>query len=435
MEPREIRQKMNEIWSRMKEIDQGAVTENRQMSAEERNNWNSANKELEILEDQLTRSERMRSLNGKLTTPAGGAIITPNGVPAEARKSDPNDPIPEIDPEDYEARIALRTKNDLERRPSFKKYLRYGYNHMTEKEARNLQKDINTAGGYLMAPIQFVTDLIKTVDNMVYIRQMSTTFQLENAQNLSFPVRTSRMSSGEWTPEVEDGVNPADDTGLQFGLRVFQPNKLTKRIKASNVLLRMSPMGPEQIIIDEFKYLFATTMEQAYLTGNGAKQPLGMFVASQQGMYTDRDVVMPGTVAAPNWFDGLIELQGNLKQQYQPNAQFLLHRTTLTQIKLQKSTTNFYIWQPPQAGAPPTILGKEYTSSEYVPNTLSANDYVVMYADFKNMYRIVDSLDMELIRLDELYQAQDQTGFICRMWSDGSVVLSEAGSRLQMPAS
>jgi HK97 family phage major capsid protein len=426
MEPREIRQKMNELWARMKDIDQAAVAEKRTMTQEETNNWNAADKELNQLEEQLGRAERMQSLNGRLGSPEG-KVIVPGDEDPEGRRKDPNDPIPK-------AQVEKRKK-------AWEKYLRFGEMEMSHeertaaKEYRDLQRDINTAGGYLMAPFQFVQDLIKTVDNMVYVRQLAQTFQLANAQSLSFPVRTARMGSAAWTAEVE--ASQPDDTGLTFGLRTFQPNKLSKKIKASNTLLRMSPMGPDQIIIDEFKYLFATTFEQAYISGSGAGQPLGMFVASQKGLYTDRDVVMSGSISGGlNWFDSLINTQTTLKDQYQPNAQWFFHRTTLGQIKLAKSTTNFYIWQPPTNGAPPTILGRPYISSEYVPNTYgSTNQYVGMYADFKQMYRIVDSLDMELIRLNELYQDTDQTGFICRMWSDGAPVLSEAAARMITPNS
>ena len=49
-----------------------------------------------------------------------------------------------------------------------------------------------------------------------------------------------------------------------------------------------------------------------------------------------------------------------------------------------------------------------------------------------SFYHIVDSMDLEVQRLDELYAATNQTGFIGRMETDGMPVLAEAFARMKL---
>lgn len=411
----EKRQKMNEIWARMKEIHAAAEKESRSLTAEEQANWDKAETDLADLEKAVQREERIAEGNKKMAaTINGGTGVRPN-LPEhpEGRKEEGSE------------------DKQKEQRAAFEKYLRYGREGLNEKEYRNLQKDVNVSGGYLIPPVQFVMDMIKDVDNETPFRQMVTTKQLTGAHELSFPVRTSRMSSFGWgQPEVEDPTKPADDTGLQYGLRNFKMNKGVGRIKVANTLLRVAGNGPEAEVRAEFAYLFATNMEQSYMTGTGFNQPLGIFVASSLGLNTDRDVSSGS--ATDITFDGLINAQGALKPQYDKNATWLFHRDAVTKIRKQKAaTTGEYLWQPPAAGRPPTILGKEYTVSEYVPNTITSAKYVGMYADWKRLYYIIDSLEMEIVRLDERYADQDLTGFIGRFWTDGAPVQSQAAVRLK----
>lgn len=403
-------EKVNTIWTRMKEINDLAVKENRALSAEEQTNFNAADKEMEVINQEMEREKRISSLKPSAALINGG-IVAPGSATAK-----PTDEAKE-----------QRTK---EVRAGFNKYI---LGDIGEREYRDLQRDISAAGGFLSPPTTFVQDLIKTADNQTFIRQWTKGFKVKTS-NIKFPIRASRMTAPTWTPEV-DASATASDSGLTFGIRMMQPHKSSKRILVSNTLLRQSEMAPEGIVMEEFAYLYATAFEAFYLTGNGVDQPLGIFTPSSVGLPTSQDIVCAGTLAVTVWFDGLNDLISNLKGQYENVGKFLLHRLVLGQIKKAKSTTGFYLWQPPQAGTPATILGKEYGLSEYAPSALTANAYVVAFADFMNLYRYVDSMEMEVVRLNELYQGTDQTGYIARMWGDGAPVLAEAGTRMQMPAS
>jgi HK97 family phage major capsid protein len=216
---------------------------------------------------------------------------------------------------------------------------------------------------------------------------------------------------------------------MAFGKRELTPHPLAKRIKVSKKLLRNSTMNPEQIVMQRLAYKFAITEEKAFLLGTGANQPLGLFVASNDGIPTGRDVQ---TGSATDFtMDGIISAKYALKAQYWPRASWLFHRDGVAKIAKLKDSQNQYLWQPStQAGQPDRLHGLPILMSEYVPNTFTTGLYVGMLADF-SWYWIADALDMSVQRLVELYAETNQDGFIGRLETDGMPVLAEAFVRLK----
>lgn len=181
-------------------------------------------------------------------------------------------------------------------------------------------------------------------------------------------------------------------------------------------------------------YKLSVVMENAFLNGTGVNQPLGVFTASAQGISTGRDV-STGNTATEMRFDGLIEAKYTLKAQYWPMARWIFHRSGIKQIAKLKDGEGQYLWQPTtQQGQPDRILGLPVWASEYAPSTFTASQYVGILGDFSN-YWIADALNMDMQRLDELYAATGQVGFISRVEADGMPVLEEAFVRVKLAAS
>lgn len=219
---------------------------------------------------------------------------------------------------------------------------------------------------------------------------------------------------------------------MRFGARELTPHPLAKRIKVSRTLLRKVP-NAEGIVRARMAYKFGTTMERAYLLGNGAGQPLGLFVASSQGISTGRDVATDNTATAIT-ADGLINAKYALKSQYQRTAAWMFHRDAVKQIVKLKDGEGQYLWLPSlRENEPDSLLGRPLYQSEFVPNTFTANQYVGMLGDYR-WYWVADSLNFELQRLDELYSETNQVGMIGRWESDGMPVLEEAFVRVKLGA-
>lgn len=324
--------------------------------------------------------------------------------------------------------LLQRSTPAAERR--FRSWLRGGQVSLRQEEARALQADLDASGGYLVLPMQFADRLIQAVDNAVFIRQWSTVYSVPNAESLGAPSLDTDPADPTWVSELSIG---SEDSSMAFGRRELKPHPLAQFIKVSRKLLRQAP-DVEALVLRRLAYKLSVVMENAFLNGTGVNQPLGVFTASAQGISTGRDV-STGNTATEMRFDGLIEAKYTLKAQYWPMARWIFHRSGIKQIAKLKDGEGQYLWQPTtQQGQPDRILGLPVWASEYAPSTFTASQYVGILGDFSN-YWIADALNMDMQRLDELYAATGQVGFISRVEADGMPVLEEAFVRVQLAAS
>jgi len=312
-----------------------------------------------------------------------------------------------------------------------KKHIEDFRNFLVRGERRDLSADTASEGGNIVAPQQFVAEVLKKMDDLVFMRELATKYTLNSFANLGVPTITADPADADWTTEVAAVSN---DTALAFGKRTMAPNMLTKGIKVSIKLLEVATLPAEQIVADRLAYKFAIAQEKAFLTGSGSGQPLGVFTASASGISTGRDV-STGNTSTAFTFDGLTEAQMSIKQQYRANGSWLLHRDAVKmarKIKTGISGDTTYVWQPSvQVGQPDTLLGRPVFESEYVPNTFTSGLYVGLFGDFSK-YWIVDQLPYTVQRLVELYAGTNQVGFIGRMSSDGAPVDELAFARVKL---
>lgn len=297
----------------------------------------------------------------------------------------------------------------------------------TDAEHRTLQMDADIKGGYTVAPQQFVADLIQRVDDLLFFRGLATVSQLVGAHTIGRPSLDTDVADADWTSELLTG----DQGTMAFGKRELSPHPLAKRLKVSRKLLRHSPIGPEALIRERLAYKLAVPQEKAYMTGSGAQQPLGIFTASADGISTGRDVVADNTTTAVT-FDGLKNAKWTLKPQYHSRSQWIAHRDFGKQVDKIKDGEGRYIWQESvQVGQPDRLLGFPINYSEYAPNTFTTGLYVACLGDYSH-YWIAESLSFEIQRLNELYAATNEVGFITRAELDGMPVLEEAFIRVKL---
>lgn len=418
-----------------REILDRAEREKRDLSSEETGRYERIDQEVDALNSKIAAAEQKAAAGRRPVPPTvpgavkggDGAALTieyPAGlnIPQRlrGRRARTNVLRPGTD-------VHLRAQDRYQQQ--FLKYLKTG------REQLGLQVSKDTKGGFL-APTTWVSELIKTVDDMVWMRQLCRVLPpLGDSVSLGVPTRDSRLTSAEWTAEIP-ASDIAEDDSLTFGKRELMPHLLMKMVKAGNKLLRSSSISADSFIRDELSYCYSTTLENVYCTGTGQQQPLGIFVASDDGVPTSRDVLAATTTNFTA--DNIIDLLYNLKPQYQQNATGLFHRDTVKRIRKLKSGDGDYLWQPGLDGTPSTIMGRPYVQSEFAPgedDDYTAGQYIGMFADFYAGYWIVDSLQLEVQVLAELFSLRNQTGYVGRLETDGAPVLPEAFSRLKLKAS
>lgn len=329
-----------------------------------------------------------------------------------------------------EARTAHELRQTAEYKDAFNRWAVDGFGALNHAEQRLLQQGNAGDGGNLVPAEDFVTNLIKELDNALSIRRISTKHTLRNAVKITQPTLEADPADADWTTEVLTG---SEDSTMDFGQRDLEPQPLAKRILVTRKLLANSPMPVEAIIRQRLAYKFAVTEEKAFMTGTGSGQPLGIFTASASGISTGRDVEV-GSATAPT-ADKTKDLVYTLESKYWPNAQWQMHRDVFkVYAKLKDGDSRYLIQDDFGASERLSLMGFPLNLSEYAPNTLTANQYVCVLGDFR-FYHIADALSMEMQRLVELYAATNKIGFIGRLEVDGMPVLEEAFVRGQLAAS
>ena len=388
-----------------------AEKEERDATTEEDERFNKLMNKADELQKQIGRQQRAEAAERELNK-------------VGERRTRPGDA--DDDEEGEDRKVGPRSTSEY--RKAFNGYLVNGREGISESEYRALQSDDDASGGYLVAPEQFINELIKELDDTLWIRQLSRVFPPTEAQSLGAPKRTAKMNTFNWSAELQTSTA---DTALKFGKRSLYPHHLTGEIKVSRDLLRSNVLDAEQIVREEMARDRGETEEQAFMTGSGAEQPLGIFTASASGISTARDVSTDNTTTAPT-LDGLTNAKYSLKQQHLNNANWVFHRDVVKVIAKIKDGEGNYIWRENvRVGEPDILLGRPVRMSEFAPNTLTTGLYVGILGDFRR-YWIAESSIAEVQRLVELYAATGEIGFIGRYKVDGMPVLEEAFARVKL---
>jgi len=407
MDITEMKQKRAGLVKQARDLLDKAYNEKRDMSAEEETQYENYMADVDKIGDQIEKEERLQGFEKEMTK-----LV--------------DDPV-KPDPNENRTKNAYATK---EYREAFNGFLTNGVKGMDMKEIRALQVDQDIYGGYLVAPEQFVMELIKDLDNEVFLRTLATVYTVDTAESLGAPALDNDPDDPDWTEEISEAE---EDSTMSFGKRNLYPHPLSKLIKVSRTLLRKSRTGAEALVRSRLAYKFGTTEENAFLNGTGNNAPLGIFTASDNGIPSSStyDISTANTSSTPT-ADGLINCKYALKAQYWKNAAWLFHRDIVKLIRKLKTGEGDYIWRPGIAtDAPDTILEIPYKMSEYAPNTIAASAYVGVLGDFR-YYWIADALDMEMQRLEEKYATTNQVGFIGRKETDGMPVLAAAFRRVKL---
>ena len=317
------------------------------------------------------------------------------------------------------------------RKKAFRLLLVEGPQALSMEEHRSLVTGNDPKAGFLNAPQEFVQQLIKRVDDEVFIEKMATKFTTTNANGMGFPTLEEDPNDFEMISEIKAAP---EDTNTEFGKREFKPHPAKKLIKISDAMLRADGMDAEGIVLGRATYKLGITKENKYLLGTGNQEPLGMFVASAKGIPTSRDISndMTATDFTP---DALKNAKYSLKAQYMKLAQWLFHRDAVAKIAKLKDGEGRYMFETSNTpGAVDSLLGRPINMSEYVPNTFTAGQYVGLFGDMSK-YWVVNNLALRIKRLNELFAVTSEVGFVFETEFDGMPVMAEAFSRIKTAAS
>ena len=285
-----------------------------------------------------------------------------------------------------------------------------------------LQEGTDSEGGYLV-PDEYERTLVEALEEENMFRQLAKVIRTSSGDRKIPVVATKGTAS--WIDE-EGAYTESDDSFGQVSIGAY---KVGTMIKVSEELLNDSVFDLESYIAKEFARRIGAKEEEAFFTGDGSGKPLGILAATG-GAETGVTAASSTAVTA----DELMDLFYSLKSPYRKKAVWVLNDSTIKAVRKLKDSTGQYLWQPSLvAGTPDTLLGRPMKTSAYMP-VIAAGAKTIAFGDF-SYYWIADRQGRSFKRLNELYAANGQVGFLGFQRVDGKLVLSEAVKVLAQKAS
>lgn len=305
-------------------------------------------------------------------------------------------------------------------------YRRAFWNAMRGKgdlNVRNaLQIGTDSEGGFLV-PDEYERILLEALEEQNIFRKLANVITTSTGDRKIPVVATKGTAS--WVDE--EGVIPESDDS--FGQVSIGAYKLATLIKVSEELLNDNVFNLESYIAREFARRIGTKEEEAFFTGDGTGKPLGILAATGGAQV---GVTTAGTAAIT--LDEVLDLFYSLKAPYRNKAVFMLNDSTTKAIRKLKDSTGQYLWQPSiKEATPDTILNRPLYTSSYMP-AIEAAAKTVVFGDF-SYYWVADRQGRVFKRLNELYAATGQVGFLATQRVDGKLILPESIKVLQQKAS
>lgn len=301
-------------------------------------------------------------------------------------------------------------------------YKRAFWNAMRGKRTADIQNALqvgeDTEGGYLV-PDEFERTLVEALEEENIFRQLANVITTSSGDR-KIPVVASK-GTASWVDEGGQ-IPESDDSFGQVSIGAF---KLATMIKVSEELLNDSVFNLERYIAREFARRIGAKEEEAFFVGDGSGKPTGILAATGGGQI---GVTTAGSTAIT--LDEMLDLFYSLKSPYRKRASFVMNDATVKAIRKLKDSTGQYLWQPSiKEATPDTILNRPLYTSAYMPS-IEAGAKTVVFGDF-GYYWVADRQGRVFKRLNELFAATGQVGFIATQRVDGKLVLPEAIKVLQ----
>ena len=386
----ELREKRAKAWEAAKAFLDSHRNDKGVLSAEDDAAYTRMEQEITDLSKEISRMERREALDAQLNLPVNQPLT---GKPLNGRET---------------AKTGRATD---EYRQNFWDMMRS--KTPMPQVVNALQIGTDSEGGYLV-PDEYERTLVEALEEENVFRQLAKVIRTSSGDRKIPVVATKGTAS--WIDE-EGAYLESDDSFGQVSIGAY---KVGTMIKVSEELLNDSVFDLEAYISREFARRIGAKEEEAFFTGDGSGKPLGVLAAAG-GAETGVTAASATAITA----DELIDLFYSLKAPYRRNAVWVLNDSTIKAIRKLKDNQGQYLWQPSlTTGAPDLLLGKPVRTSAYMP-AIAADAKTVAFGDF-SYYWIADRQGRSFKRLNELYAATGQVGFLASQRVDGKLVLPEA---------
>lgn len=426
MNPKEMREERGRLFEQAKKINEKALAEKRQMSAEESAQWKAINADIDRMGADIERADRLAAIEGSFapgredtngkTDAERAARETENHGTATAQDTDLSlrawmrtqfDRSPSQD----EVRAAKRTGTDLRAR-EFEIRLPSG-----RIEARDLSATTAGSGGATV-PEGFVNQLERSMLYFGPMRQVATTLRTASGAPLPYPTVNDTGNTGTILAEnttIGSSVDPS------FGSITFGAYKYSSKLCLVPVeLMEDSAFDVASMLASMLGERLGRVTNTAFTTGSGSA-PNGIVTASNAATLSTGDATTASATAIAA--DEIIDLVHAVDVAYRslPGAGFMANDAVWREVRKLKDGAGNYLWQPGyQMGQADRLLGYPVWTNNAMA-TIAAEAKVMVFGALSK-YVIREVGGIRIRRLVERYADTDQEGFVAFLRTDGDLL-------------
>lgn len=306
----------------------------------------------------------------------------------------------------------------MEHKEAFNQFLRKGHEvSLRDLESKAMSTLSDPDGGYMVA-VPMSDRIIQYVYETTPMRELAGQVSISTR---AYPgMYDNDEADAGWVGETESRTETKTPQLGQFEIPVHE---IYAKPKVTQTLLDDGVFDVESWLARKVGAKFSRKQNTAFIIGDGIKKPRGILTYPAGSAHKQIEQVVSGNAGALTG-DGIITLVGSLKEAYLANANFLMKRSTLTQLRTLKDGQGNYLWQTNyQLGLAQTLVGYPIRTGEDMP-TVAAGALPIAFGDFREAYLIVDRQGVRVLR--DPYSSKPFVEFYHTARVGGDVVNFEA---------
>lgn len=292
-------------------------------------------------------------------------------------------------------------------RQAFNQFVRKGTNESALRDLEvkaALTSDSDPDGGFIVpeetdATISRALEVVSAIRRLADVQTVGTS-QYKALHNLG-------GAGAGWVGEQQSRSETNTPRLVEM---TFPMGEIYAMPGATQTMLDDGRINVDAWLASEVQIKFAEYENAAFVSGNGVNKPKGFLdttngvVANASWVWGKVGFVVSGasgafvtTSATANAYDKLLDLYHALRAGYRGSAAWLMSDATLAEVRKVKDNDGAYIYTPPNATEPGSILGKTIEVEDNMPS-IAANSFSIAFADWKRAYKILDRFGTRVLR-------------------------------------
>lgn len=268
--------------------------------------------------------------------------------------------------------------------------------------------DVN--GGYTV-PQGFVNNFEAALLHFGAVQQVADVITTATGNPMPWPTVDDTSSEGE----ILGNNTTVTEGSVTVGAMTLNAYKLGSKIElVSSEMMQDSAVDIASWVANQVGERCGRGMNRYLTTGSGAALPFGIVNSSTNGV--------TAASATAITFDELYSLKHSVDVAYRMGAGWMMHDSVLLAIKKLKDGNGRYLWQGSTvAGQPDTIDGDGVSVNNHMASSLATGNKTILYGNFKK-YKVRRAAGVRVRHLVERYADSDQDGFVAFVRFDGNIL-------------